>query len=71
MTGVKKIPPLGLPKPITVYFKHVCDQETCKCRPRASTCDLHIQLPVHYQTSEDMTSAWMSALRECQGFGHI
>jgi hypothetical protein len=71
ITGVRKIPPLGLPKKITVYFIHECHDDRCKCRPKASTCDLHLRLPVHYQTSEGMTSAWVSALKECKGFGHI
>ena len=71
ITGARDIPALGFPEQIAIYFIHECDQVKCKCRPKVSTCDLHLQLPVHYQSSEDMIAAWMSALKECKGFGHI
>lgn len=70
VTGVKKIPPLGFSKKIDVHFRHGC-QDQCKCRPSASTCFLYVRLPVHYQTSEDITFAWLSALKDCQGFGQV
>jgi hypothetical protein len=70
ITGVKKIPPLEFSKKIDVHFLHGC-QDECKCRPTASTCFLYVRLPVHYQTLEDITFAWLSALKDCQGFGHV
>lgn len=70
VTGVKKFPPLGFSKKIGVYFLHGC-QDQCQCRPTASTCFLYVRLPVHYQTSEDITFSWLSALKDCQGFGQV
>ena len=43
ITGCKGVPPLRLPKRITVKFKHGC-MERCRCRPTASTCDLSVTL---------------------------
>ncbi|XP_028402261.1 uncharacterized protein LOC114525236 [Dendronephthya gigantea] len=65
ITGCEKIPPLGLPKRISVKFKHGC-MERCKCRPTASTCDLSITLPVHnyesyIQFKESIDSALIEA----------
>jgi hypothetical protein len=53
ITGSKAVPPLGLPKGITVKFKHGCPA-TCKCRPTSSTCDLSITCPVHTTGLEEL-----------------
>ena len=39
--GATTIPPLGLPKKISVQFLHGCTPG-CKCRPTTSTCDIDI-----------------------------
>ncbi|XP_046856540.1 G2/M phase-specific E3 ubiquitin-protein ligase-like isoform X1 [Xenia sp. Carnegie-2017] len=71
ITGCEQLPPLGLPKPITVKFKHGCT-ERCKCRSTASTCDLSITLPVHYRDSyNQLKEAIDSALIEGNGFRFI
>ncbi|CAB3978943.1 G2 M phase-specific E3 ubiquitin- ligase-like [Paramuricea clavata] len=69
ITGCERIPPLGLPKRISVKFKHGCI-ERCRCRPTASTCDLSITLPVHYHDNYSQFKESMdSALIEGKGFG--
>ena len=69
ITGCKRIPPLGLPKRITVKFKHGC-VERCRCRPTASTCDISITLPVHYHDNYSQFKEYItSALIEGKGLG--
>ena len=49
LTGSKRIPPLGLPPSIRVYFKHGCSVShagtACQCLPVISTCAMTISLP--------------------------
>ena len=66
--GSKSIPPLGLPKKITIQFLHRCGQD-CRCRPTTSTCDLVITLPVHLDNENDMKEIMASAIADCDGFG--
>ena len=40
-------------------------------RPTSSTCELTMYLPVHYQSYGAVADIFMSALRDCQGFGKI
>ena len=68
ITGTSLIPPLGLPKGITVKFRHGCSAE-CKCRATTSTCDLSITFPVHYSGPEEFKKYLDSALVEGIGFG--
>ena len=69
ITGCERVLPLGLPKHITVKFKHDC-MERCRCRPTASTCDLSVTLPVHYHDNySEFKESIDSALVEGKGFG--
>ena len=70
MTGSYSLPPLGLPGDLKVKFVHGCPPE-CRCRPTASTCDLHICLPVHASTINEMRELMTSAMLEGFGFGNI
>lgn len=70
ITGTDTIPPGGLPKDITVNFRHHC-ADTCRCRPTASACDISITLPVHYGNYQDFKESVSSALLEGYGFGFI
>ncbi|KAL9951675.1 hypothetical protein ACROYT_G044393 [Oculina patagonica] len=70
ITGTNKVPPLGFPKKINVSFIHGCE-ENCRCRPTSSTCDLRVNLPVHYQSYDVAAELFLSALRDCQGFGRV
>ena len=45
--GSSTIPPLGLPKKLSIQFLHGC-VVGCRCRPTTSTCALKITLPVHH-----------------------
>lgn len=69
ITGTKSVPPLGFPHSIIVKFKHGCPNG-CRCRPVASTCDLSITLPVHYQQLE-FKLIMNAAMVECDGFGKV
>ena len=64
------IPPLGLPKRITIQFLYGCDKD-CRCRPTTSTCDLVITIPVHVDNENDMKEIMASAIVDCDGFGLI
>ena len=66
--GSEEYPPVGLPKKMSVQFKHGCPDE-CRCRPTASTCSLTITLPVHANSFVMMTELMTSALTDCFGFG--
>lgn len=68
ITGTHTIPPCGLPKDITVKFKHHCD-EKCRCRPTASTCDVSLTLPLHYTDYPDFNACMSTAFVEAHGFG--
>ena len=68
LTGSDSIPPLGLPKKISISFVHGCPQG-CQCRPTASTCDLLMKIPVHMKSEEDMKVLIMSAVKDSYGFG--
>ncbi|XP_031572500.1 uncharacterized protein LOC116306564 [Actinia tenebrosa] len=70
ITGCSQVPPLGFSKKISVSFIGDCTPG-CQCRPTASTCSLHLRLPTHLQSYEDMTEAGISMLKECFGFGSI
>ena len=70
MVGMPTIPPLGLPKKISVTFVHGCDSQ-CQCRPSVSTCDtsLLVKIPIHIHNEEQMYSTMLSAIRDSVGFG--
>ena len=70
VTGCTTIPPLGLPKQISVAFKQYCVQN-CNCLPTTSTCALEMALPTHIQSFEKMKEAMISALIDGQGFGVV
>lgn len=70
VNGTASIPPLGLTNGITVKFKHHCDAG-CRCRPTASTCDISITFPVHYENYQDFKDSLSSALMEGFGFGFV
>lgn len=70
ITGATTVPPLGLPKGITVKFKHGCPAE-CKCRPTISTCDISITFPVHYSGPEEFKKYLEFAMVEGVGFGNL
>ena len=70
ITGCQQMPALGFPTAINVSFVYGC-QENCKCRPTASTCDLHLHLPLHINSLDSMIEAGVSMLKECFGFGVI
>ena len=70
ITDTNKVPTLGFPKYINVSFLHG-RKENCRCRPTSSTCELTMYLPVHYQSYGAVADIFMSALRDCQGFGKI
>lgn len=70
VTGTNQMPPLGLPKKISVSFLHGCPP-SCKCRPTASTCSLTFTLPIHADSAADKQELLISALTECYGFGNV
>ncbi|CAB4032540.1 G2 M phase-specific E3 ubiquitin- ligase-like [Paramuricea clavata] len=70
ITGTSTVPPCGLPKDITVKFKHDCDDK-CRCRPTASTCNISFTLPLHYANYLDFKECVSSALVETYGFGFL
>ena len=70
ITGCQQKPALGFQTPIMLSFVFECP-ENCKCRPSASTCDLHLHLPHHINSLESMTKAGISMLKECFGFGIV
>ena len=67
--GVPSVPPLGLPKKITVQFLEGCVLG-CHRRPTTSTCDLILTIPLHINTDQEMMNM-MSAVQESEGFGLI
>ena len=68
--GASSIPPLGLPRKISVQFLHGCTPG-CRCHPTTSTCDLRITIPTHLDNEDDMNSIMASALGDSEGFGLI
>ena len=66
ITGVRVMPPLGLPSKIAVAFKHNCGIE-CKCRPYVSTCAIGIPIPIHGKN--DVGELMSLAVQEYGGFG--
>lgn len=65
--GASTIPPLGLPKKISIQFLHGC-APGCRCRPTTSTCSLTITIPTHLDNEDDMKSIMASAVADSQGF---
>ena len=70
ITGVRVVPPLGIPKKITVSFIHECPTG-CRCKLTVSTCALKLSLPSHYQTKEDMKKAILESIKSSNGFDTI
>ena len=70
MTGASSIPVLGFGGTLTMEFVHGCPN-LCKCYPTASTCDLILRIPVHLDTLEDMSSSFLSALKDGFAFGAV
>ena len=68
--GSSTIPPLGLPKKLSIQFLHGC-VVGCRCRPTTSTCALKITLPVHLDNADDMKSIMGSAIADSEGFGLV
>ena len=68
--GATTIPPLGLPKKISVQFLHGCTPG-CKCRPSTSTCDLRITITTHLDNEDNMNTIMALALGDSEGFGLI
>lgn len=68
--GSSTIPPLGLPKKLSIQFLHGC-VVGCRCRPITSTCALKITLPVHLDNADDMKSIMGSAIADSEGFGLV
>ena len=70
ITGVRVVPPLGIPKKITVSFIHECPTG-CRCKLTVSTCAFKLLLPSHYQTREDMKKATLDSIKLSNGFDTI
>lgn len=68
--GSSTIPPLGLPKKLSIQFLHGC-VVGCRCRPTTSTCALKITLPVHLDNADDMKSIMGSAIADSEGFSLV
>ncbi|OWF53493.1 G2/M phase-specific E3 ubiquitin-protein ligase-like [Mizuhopecten yessoensis] len=67
-TGADKIPPAGFPSKISIMFYEVDAEETRL--PSVSTCALHLNLP-RGSTPENLTSLFLRAVKESEGFGKI
>ena len=70
ITGVRVMPPLGIPKKISVSFVHECPTG-CRCKLTVSTCALKLSLPSHYQAKEDMKKAISDFIKLSNGFDTI
>ena len=70
MTGSPSVPPLGLPRNIRVMFVHSCPAG-CRCKPYVSTCDLCINVAVHYNSKEKMIIALTDAIDLSRGFDDV
>ena len=66
VTGSPRIPATGLGKQITVKFKHDCLPKNrsgvCKCLLTVSTCEIILNLPVHFTTEKEMMNVLKDAL---------
>ena len=67
MTGSFTISPGGVPT-LKLYFKHDCE-ENCKCLPTASTCAMHIIIPVHTNTLKSISECFSTALTATSSYG--
>ena len=70
ITGTSVIPAMGFVEKPQLSFIHGCDKN-CKCFPSASTCALHLQIPVHLNKLEEMKDSFSSALKDGFVFGII
>ena len=70
ITGVRVVPPLGIPKQISVSFIRECPTG-CRCKLTVSTCTLKLSLPSHYQTKEGMKEAIFESIKLSNGFDTI
>lgn len=70
MTGSPSVPPLGLPRNIRVLFVHACPAD-CHCKPYVSTCDLCINVAVHYDTKAKMLAALTDSIGMSRGFDDV
>lgn len=72
MTGSPTIPPAGLPK-LNLMFKHGCSKSqggtACGCLPTASTCAMHLILPVHADTLTKITEGFNIAITATRSYG--
>ncbi|XP_066935899.1 G2/M phase-specific E3 ubiquitin-protein ligase-like [Clytia hemisphaerica] len=66
ITGCSSKPASGLPGKITVIFEKYCP-ENCRCKPTTSSCDIQIEVALHYTTKRDMMIALTDACRESKG----
>ena len=67
ITGCPVIPPMGFPTVLQIKF--IADKE--KRLPTASTCGLHINLPLALQEYEDFKAQMNFALSNTIGFGQV
>ena len=70
LTGSGSVPVLGLPSKMRVEFKHGCIIE-CRCKPSVSTCDLTLNIAVHYRTVGQIEETFMDAISLSSGFDTI
>ena len=64
IAGSEEYPPLGLPKRMTVKFKHGCP-EGCCCRPTTYTYTISINLPVQINSKKLIPEMLVSSLTKC------
>ena len=62
ITGVRVVPPSGIPKKITVSFVHECPTG-CQCKLTVSTCALKLSSHSHHQAKEDMKKAISDSIK--------
>ena len=75
ITGLEKIPLVGLASAIRVLFKHDCrlgsNRSRCRCLPIVSTCAIFIKIPVHIITEVQMRVYSEMAINREIGFGIV
>ena len=66
VSGAETIPLLGLAKPIKLFFLHTDDT-----LPTASTCSIHLHLPVVHTEYNKFKDIMIVALKGHGGFGLV
>eukprot|EP00794_Sanderia_malayensis_P020690 gene20690-22727_t len=73
LTGSESKPILGVITEVFIEFIHDCPRSNagtaCKCLPTVSTCGVNLRLPVHVNSSDEMLTAFDSAIKSESGFG--